>query len=348
MSTAAYATLLTNDEGEAGELRAVAAENGLRVRVRVLPAPVARLLAALAPRPSLLCGRALDHNALAALGARALGPPPCLTARCPFEARRLIKLVNARSLARSPSALRALGRLTLDERELMALEESARVDGPRAAATRALAEHPAWAGGAGEVRVAVMIPATTRRDAWDAAALRAAAELAEEDEAREPAAFEFDFKAELLDDACSGPRAFKYLTDALGTEFGALSAVAGPACGAAFGDVTRQSVALALPVLAYTAQAPPTAEGARLTLLAAGDARRESAAVAALLARLGWRRVAVLSEMATRAALDPARLGADVVAHVELPGDGERLDADLVLEVRPRNEERVSFHRCDK
>ncbi|XP_022820642.1 ephrin type-A receptor 4-like, partial [Spodoptera litura] len=82
----------------------------------------------------------------------------------------------------------------------------------------------------------------------------------------------------------------------------------------------------------YTPQAPPPAPAASWALLAAGDARHYSAAWAAFAAHVGWRRVAVLSELATRAALDVTDLAADVLVHVELPADTDDLDLDKITQ----------------
>lgn len=46
-----------------------------------------------------------------------------------------------------------------------------------------------------------------------------------------------------------------------------------------------------------------------------------------------WRRVAVLSETATRASLAVARLQADLVAHLELPNDGPDYDYSIFTKV---------------
>lgn len=274
---------------------------------------------ALAPTPLVACDRSL------VLAGELLAPPPCALPDCPFEPRRIIKLVNARRLANSPSAFRILGRLTVTEVELRELAAEAHVEGTQAAAGRLTAAHPQWWRGSAEVRVAVMVPASTSRLAYDAIALRAAAEVAERDLRAEGALRPsgVDFKAEVLDDGCDATLPFKYLTDALGTEFGALSAVAGPACAGAFADVARQSPALSLPVLAYTAQAPPPGG---LALLAGGDGREPADAWAAFMEHAGWRRLALLSELATRSTLEVPRLRASVVAHLEL-GDGYHYSA---------------------
>ncbi|XP_075992828.1 uncharacterized protein LOC142987732 [Anticarsia gemmatalis] len=313
--------LLSGHESEARELAAVVRERRLRLRVVARGECLARDVTALretlpSSRGLLVCSRELDA---VAPQFEPLGPPPCTNEVdiCPFDPYRLVKVVNARELVYSPTATRILGRMAVTASELRELV-SGRLD---PAAT--VARHREWTAG-GEVRVAVMIPASTAREAFDGAALRAAATLAEQDAPRD----DVDFKVELLDDGCAATQAFKYLTDAPGAEYGALSGVAGPACGAAFADVARQSPGLRLPTLAYTPQAPTP--GAALTLLAAGDARLYARAWSALAARFGWRRVAVLSELATRAALDPADLGLDLVVHVELSADRGDVDIDQI------------------
>lgn len=328
MSKSKCSTLLTDDESEARILVDVVRANKLYARVVALGA---LLLAAAErlPRPLLLCSRAADRAARQRLSFTPLAPPPCDTTAqdCAFDPYRLAKVVNEREL-HSPSVISILGRLELTENELRDLISQYRISG---SVGETLARHPKWTRPPSEARTAVMVPQGTRRQAFDAAALRAAAVLAEEDSSRSQS---ISFKVELLDDQCASTLAFKYLTDALGAEFGALSGVAGPACGAAFADVARQSPTLAMPVLGYTPQAPPPAPAAAFTVLAAGDARQFSGALAALAGRLSWRRVAVLSELATRAALDVAELGADVIVHVELPADTEDVDLDKVSQVR--------------
>ena len=105
----------------------------------------------------------------------------------------------------------------------------------------------------------------------------------------------------------------------LSVEYDGLTAVAGPACGAAFTDVASQSLKFRLPAIAYTPQAPPSAS---LALLTAGDARNYVSVYGSFLSQMQWHRIAVLSEPATRASLAVARLQADLVAHIELPNDG--------------------------
>ncbi|XP_069355967.1 uncharacterized protein [Maniola hyperantus] len=317
---AACADVLT---GAPGDLRVLAAAVRAH-RLRAVVHDVGRALGAAASdvgAPFLAC----DWEPRAA--ARALGPPPCAGAddadECPFESRRLVKLVNARELARSHRALRVLARLRLDAAQYAELTRLARHWGPAAAAARYVAAHPSRAP-AREVRVAVLLPHDTPRQAFDGAALAAAAALAEAELAAPGAPLRF--KVETYDDRCSAARAYRYLNDALNSrEYESLSAVLGPACGAAFADVARTAPGPvhSLPAVAYTAQAPPAA------LLAAGDAREAAAALGALFARLRWRRVAALSEPATRAALAAARLQADVVAHLELP-DAAAPDARLL------------------
>lgn len=315
-------------------LAEVVREYALRARVVALGAQLAAAAAALAPRALVLCDRAFDFSELAGLRADFLGPPPCRDGEtCPFEPYRLVKFVNARSLTRFPTAVRVLTRLWLDAGEYRDLVTSATRDGPEAAAAAYLGAHPQMVP-AGEVRTAVLLPANASRQAFDVAELVAAATLAEEELAAAQLPRAARFKAELVNDGCAAPLALKYLTDALGTgEYGALSAVAGPACGAAFADVARLSPAHVLPVLAYTAQAAPAAAPA---LLAAGDARRAAAALAALLARHGWRRLAVLSEPGTRAlraALDVAAPPPDVLVHAELPDAPTSLRQQVISQV---------------
>ncbi|KAJ8726702.1 hypothetical protein PYW07_001400 [Mythimna separata] len=331
LANSTCATLLVDDDSEARILVDVVRANKLYTSVVAVGAHllgVAERLAAAAPPRLLLCSRSADRAALARLHFTMLAPPPCYTTAqaCAFDPYRLSKVVNEREL-HSPSVISILGRLELTEIELRNFIRQYRLSGPTAAVSETLARHGKWTQTPREARTAVMVPASTLREAFDASALRAAAVLAEQDS---PASDAVCFKVELLDDQCKSTLAFKYLTDALGAEFGALSGVAGPACGAAFADVARQSPTLALPVLGYTAQAPPPAHAADFAVLAGGDARLLSRALAAHCARWRWRRVAVLSELATRAALDLAEL--DVIVHVELPADTDDVDYDNIAQ----------------
>lgn len=330
MVNSTCATLLTDDESEARLLVDVVRRHKLYTSVVALGAHLLAVARRLARARLLLCSRAVERAQLDHLHLTALAPPPCDMTEpvCAFDPYRLSKIVNEREL-HSPSVISILGRIELTDSELRDLIRQYRISGPTAAVAETLARHPKWTRPPREVRTAVMVPAHTQREAFDASALRAAAVLAEEDSPDDA----ISFKVELLDDQCKSTLAFKYLTDALGAEFGALSGVAGPACGAAFADVARQSPTLALPVLGYTAQAPPPARASEFAVLAAGDARWAAAALAALAAHWHWARVAVLSELATRAALDVAELAADVIVHVELPADTDEVDHDKVSQV---------------
>lgn len=321
-----FATILSDDPDEAALLTEVVAQWGLRAQVVTSNAHNTAL-----PPPALRCTttalRRLRHFTTA--GYRPLAPPPCTETHCPFESRRLVKLVNARQLTRSPSAYRILGRIVFEEQELVELAERSHTVGPEMAAREFVESRPRWASPPAEVRVAVIVPATSPRQVQDARALRAAAELAEKDILETKGTLRF--KVELVDGGCAATPAFKYLTDALGTEYGALSAVAGPACGAAFADVARQSPTLALPLLAYTPQAPPSDGGGHLALLTGGDARLYTDAWATLLNHFGWRRLAVLSELSMRPALEVSRLRVDnILVHVELTTDAEEVNLELI------------------
>ncbi|CAH2067727.1 unnamed protein product, partial [Iphiclides podalirius] len=274
----------------------------------------------------LICDWAPEWSDLESMSATRLGPPPCLsdmrrakdsTIDCPFESLRLMKFANVRALARSAAAVRALVRLRLDSEEMRDLMARARRGAnPEVAAREFLEAHPKKEHRS-EVRVVVMVPNDTDREAYDAPALAAAAELVEADLEATGLPRAARLKVELYDDKCDVRQAYKYMFNALGTgEYGALSAMAGPACGAAFSEVARQSPTHLLPVLAYSAQAPPPAAPA---LLAAGDARDAAAALDALARRLRWRRLVALSEPAARAAIDLERLHVPLDVHLELP-----------------------------
>ncbi|CAH2101050.1 unnamed protein product [Euphydryas editha] len=243
-----------------------------------------------------------------------LGPPPCVTYtdanECPFESRHLVKLVNARALSHSRAALLTLLQLRLNTKELHEITQLARETDPKQAAKQFLAAHPAT-NVIREVRVAVLLPNTTRRETYDASSLAAAAALAEADLESDWSGT-IKFKTEKYDDHCDATRAVQYLHDAPVTgEYDSLSTVAGPACGSVFGDVARQGLEFRLS--AYTPQALPTAS---LALLAAGDARMYSSVFGALFEQLRWRRLAALSEPATRATLAAAYVQADIVVHI--------------------------------
>ncbi|CAH0748709.1 unnamed protein product [Diatraea saccharalis] len=324
------ASLLTSDESEKNVLAVIVSDNDLYANVISLGPRFLKIVERLENHALLVCDQTLHLASLGHLPTRVLGPPPCQgTSPCPFEANRLIKIANVRLLARYPSALRSLVHLSFTAEELANLTSLA-TSGPEAAAHAYVATHPSstWPG---EARVAVLLPASTMRVAYEASSFEAAAELVERELENERQPRAARFKVEVFDDACSAPRAYKYLTDALGTgEYGALSALAGPACGAAFADVARQSPAHALPVLAYTPQAPPPPPATALALLAAGDARQYSELWAALLTRMRWRRLGILSEPATHPSLDVARLQTYDVTHFELVDDGTNIHKDLI------------------
>lgn len=346
---ASCAVVLTSDAGEAGVLHAAALR--ARLRLRALPmrrrlAAAARRLAAEPPPRPLLCDWAPEWTELAPSPAAALGPPPCApdsthtregATDCPFESLRLMKFANVRAIARSPAAIRALVRFRLDGEETRELAVRSRSGlAPDAAAEEFLKAHPN-SERRSEVRVVVMVPRATARQAHDAHALAAAAQLAEAhlEAAGVPRAARF--KVELFDDRCDVRQAYRYMFTALGTgEYGALSAMAGPACAGAFAEVARQSAAHALPLLGYSAQAGAPGAAA---LLAAGDARDVAGALAALAKRLRWRRLAALSEPSARAALDASRLRVPLVVHLELPDtlpedDGQIFD-DVIFDAPP-------------
>lgn len=148
-------------------------------------------------QPLIACDWAPELTQLADLKAQPLGPPPCLPSEsCPFETRRLVKFVNIRELARAPSAIQGLVRLTLSAGDMRNLTRQASVIGPQAAAREVLTARPAIVR-PGEVRVAVLMPNATSREAFDARALAAAAALAEDDLERKRAPGTARFKVEV-------------------------------------------------------------------------------------------------------------------------------------------------------
>ncbi|VVD05343.1 unnamed protein product, partial [Leptidea sinapis] len=205
------ATIFTSDESEGLLLFEIVLTYKLYSIVVPLGAEVYRIATSFGNR-ALLCDWAPKYKDLAK-NLFPLGPPPCIDSdadRCYFESRRLVKLINTRALARSPAAVRALIRLKLKVSEIHELAERKRIKGAQDAALEFLSAHPIRNVHL-EVRVAVLIPKTTKRE------------------------------VETYDDHCDAARAYQYMIDALGTgEYGMLSAVVGPACGSAFADVARQ------------------------------------------------------------------------------------------------------------
>ncbi|CAH2104095.1 unnamed protein product [Euphydryas editha] len=325
------ATLLSSNRGEARLLFNVIRFHHLYASVHPSATALSAVTAALGPR-SLICDwdpERIDFGELPHRLLSSLGPPPCDTYtdanECPFESRRLVKLVNARALSHSRAALLTLLQLRLNTKELHEITQLARDTDPKQAAKQFLAAHPAT-NVIREVRVAVLLPNTTRRETYDASSLAAAAAVAEADLESDWSGT-IKFKTETYDDHCDATRAVQYLHDAPVTgEYDSLSAVAGPACGSVFGDVARQGLEFRLPAIAYTPQALPTAS---LALLAAGDARMYSSVFGALFEQLRWRRLAALSEPATRASLAAARLQADIVVHTELSDDRPDYDPEI-------------------
>ncbi|CAK1602633.1 unnamed protein product [Parnassius mnemosyne] len=314
----------------------------LRMQILSLGGHLAVTVTALADPAPLFCDWAPEWTDLALLPALRLGPPPCSpdtkhlidsVTDCPFESLRLMKFANVKSLARSTAAVRALVRFKLSSEEMRELIARARSGGdPDAIAMEFLNAHPKKER-RGEVRVVVMVPSVTAREAYQAPQLAAAAELVEADLEAAGVPRTARLKVELFDDKCDVRQAYKYMLNALGTgEYGALSAVAGPACGGAFAAVARQSPAQLLPVLAYSAQAPAPGDAPAAALLAAGDARDAAAALDALARRLAWRRAAALSEPAARAALDPSRLHLALEVHLDLPDPLPDDDGQIFIE----------------
>lgn len=91
-----------------------------------------------------------------------------------------MKLVNARALARSHSALMALLQLRIQSRELYELTQLAKFHDAKTAALMFVHRHPLKAL-ISEIRVAVLLPATTTRETYDGISLAAAGALAEAD-----------------------------------------------------------------------------------------------------------------------------------------------------------------------
>ncbi|XP_041972926.1 uncharacterized protein LOC121728746 [Aricia agestis] len=322
------ATVLARDKSEAELLVSIALSYNLKVNV----IPVSDFnITNSSINSHIFCDWAPEGIRLSS-PFNALGPTPCRgdieAKECAFESRRIQKLVNTRALAHSPSGLRSLARLYLNGGEFNELEALSLASGPTVAVRHFLQAHPARTV-ARQLRVAVLLPNATCRETYDAPALAAAAALAERDLEKQWSGV-VRFKVEIYDDQCDAARAYQYLINALGNgDYGELSGVAGPACGAAYADVARQGPGLGMPVLAYTAQVPPAPPAAALTLLAAGDARAPADVLAALMQALGWRRLSALSEPATRPVLSAVGLKTEVVAHRELPADHSDYDPDI-------------------
>ncbi|CAG4969456.1 unnamed protein product [Parnassius apollo] len=337
-SNGTCALTLTSDKSEAMVLLDTALKFQLRMRILSLGPYLAVTVTTLGHPAPLFCDWAPEWTDLKMLPAIRLGPPPCSpytkqladsVTDCPFESLRLMKFANVKALARSTAAVRALVSFKLSSEEIRELTARARSGAdPDVIATEFLDAHPKKER-RGEVRVVVMMPRVTAREAYEASQLAAAAELVEAELEVAGVPRTARLKVELFDDKCDVRQAYKYMLNALGTgEYGALSAVAGPACGGAFAAVARQSPAHLLPVLAYSAQAPAPAAA----LLAAGDARDVAAALDALAHRLAWRRAAALSEPAARAALDPTRLHLALEVHLDLPDPLPDDDGQIFIE----------------
>lgn len=177
------ATILTSDIGEASALMDVVRTNKLYARVHPLGSALPTAAAALGSR-ALVCDWNAQLANRSALALHTLGPPPCDAfsdiERCPFESRRFMKLVNYRALAHSHAALLALLQLRIKSNELYELTQLAKVHDSKTAAVEFLKLHPLKSL-ISEVRVAVLLPATTPREAYDGTSLAAAAALAEAD-----------------------------------------------------------------------------------------------------------------------------------------------------------------------
>ncbi|CAK1544260.1 unnamed protein product [Leptosia nina] len=317
------ATIFTSDEGEARLLYSVIKENYLRGIVVPLGNELHKITKSFKKETFIVCDWSQRFNG----PYYPLGPPSCGMDpdKCHFESRRLVKWINTRALARSPTAVRALNRLKINLADLQELASRKKENGVEAGALSFLAAHPIR-GNSRQLRVVAFLPVATIREVYDASALAAAAALADRDLEEILPGIAF-FKVQTYDDRCNAAEAYKYLIDALGTgDYDTLTAAVGPACGAPFADVVRQGPAHGLPALAYTAQSPPAPPAAPLALLAAGDARTSGEAVAALLANLGWRRVVSLSESSTHSALATASLGVDFIVHLELPDERPEYD----------------------
>lgn len=191
------ATILTSDVGEARVLTKEIRAHHLNAVVRPLKNHLAIIADSLSSRPLIACDWAPELS-LSNLQAERLGPPPCLpTEPCPFEMRRLVKFANVRDLARSPTAIRSLVRLQLNAMELHELTQAALAKGPVQAARDFLTAWPSHET-PGEVRVAVLLPHGTGREAYESHALAAAAQLVEDDLSKEGLMTTARFKVEVF------------------------------------------------------------------------------------------------------------------------------------------------------
>ncbi|XP_045486353.1 uncharacterized protein LOC110999333 [Pieris rapae] len=324
-SNTSCATIFTSDVGEARLLYEVVKENYLRAIVVPLGTNLQNLTNSINNR-TLVC----DWNQHFQEPFYPLGPPPCKmdAEKCHFESRRVVKWINTRALARSPSAVRALRRLKINFSGLQELATKKRDYGVEAGALAFLSDHPVR-DNVRQLRVVTFLPEDTKREVYNSSALMAAAVLAARDlEGLLPGIA--TFKVQTYDDRCNAVQAYKYLIDALGTgDYDALTAAVGPACGVPFADVVRQGPSHRLPALAYTPQSPPSPPAAPLALLAAGDARSIGSAVAAFSNSLGWRRMVSLSETATHSALATASFGVDFIVNLELPDERPEYDPSI-------------------
>lgn len=295
-------------------------------------APGSHRAAAVTPlpaRPLLVAVRGAHRSVVARTPHVALAPPLCAPCDlragaachppCPFEPARYPTLASERALAFWPRAEDLLVNFWLSDSEASSLAVRTMEAGAEAAAAEFLQAHGArlLRTRPRELRVGALLPSRAAAHTYSAAALEAAVVLADADADSDSAAdASFRFKTDACAAGCSAPAAFKYVTDALAHEYASVSALAGPACGAALRSVVGVANVTRLPVLAYTAAA--AAPGGAL-LAAAGSAREALAPLAALCRHYDWRRVALLTEPAAGRALSSADLELDIVARLDLP-----------------------------
>ncbi|KAJ2953940.1 hypothetical protein O0L34_g1576 [Tuta absoluta] len=295
-----------------------------------------QLNTALADRAVIACDWAPELTSLNKYLPETLGPPPCKGPPCPFESRRIVKYMHTSPYRTIRNVLQTVQNFYFTEDNLAKFIKDSINKGPEQAAEEYIQRHP-YIRPQETVKFAIYLPYQVDRDAYNSNALNVAAILAnvdinkeQETEDKVPPIW---IKVLAYNDKCESKGVYFNLWDSLSSgEFEQLAVVAGPACGVAWADGARHFAILNLPQVAYTPQVPVPRreEDPRLQILAAGDARHAASAITALVNNLGWRRVAALSEPATRFLLEPMSNVVDIVINREVPENGFKESAQLI------------------
>ncbi|KAI5636059.1 protein tyrosine kinase domain-containing protein [Phthorimaea operculella] len=288
----------------------------------------------LVDRAVIACDWAPELTSLKKLFNETLGPPPCEEPPCPFESRRLVKYMHTSPYRTIRNVLQTVQNFHFTEALLVDFINISMTKGPEQAAKIYFQNYP-YKRAQETVNFAIYLPYQVDRDAYnsyalDVAAILANAHINKEQENEVPLVL---YKILTYNDKCESKGVYFNLWDSLSSgDFEQLAMVAGPACGVAWADGARHFAILNLPQVAYTPQVPVPRreEDLRLQLLAAGDARHAASAITALANDLGWRRVAALSEPATRFLLEPISNVVELVVNKEVPEDGFKESAQLI------------------